>query len=327
MRKLLILLAAVMIMISLMGCSNLLNSENGDSNNNAGATPQKSANTSVEEQTFKLNLYFPTTDNDNVVAEEREVRIKNNEILKAAVEALLDGPKSDSLSRPMPEGTKLLGIDREDNVAIVDFSKEYSNTNDIAELVEWVSVVNTLTEIDGIEKVRILVEGKDLVGPSGQPYGELSRVELDKSLISQSDKGEHSVTLYFSDSEAEFVVPEKRKINLKTGKSTEEIIINELIKGPETKGLNSIIPEGTRLISVETKDGVCNLNLSKEFIDNNYAGSAGETMTIYSIVNSLTELQGVRKVQFFIEGKKREVYLHMAFDTPIERDEGIIKKQ
>ncbi len=326
MRKVLIVLSAVMILISLMGCSNLLNNEKSDGNNNVGATPQKSANTSVEEQTIKLNLYFPTTDNDNLVAEEREVTIKNNEIMRAAVEALLDGPESDSLRNPMPEGTKLLGIDREGNVAVVDFSKEYSNTNDIAELVEWVSVVNTLTEIEGIEKVRILVEGEDLVGPSGQPYGELSRVELDESLISQGEKGD-TIILYFSDSEAEFVVPEKRGVDLKSGKSTEEVVINELIKGPETTGLDSVIPKGTRLISVETKDDVCTINLSKEFVDNNYTGSAGETMTIYSIVNSLTELQGIKKVQFLIEGKKREVYFHMAFDTPIERDEDIIKKQ
>ncbi len=326
MRKLLIVLTAAMIMISLMGCSNLLNNENGEGNNKVGTTPQSSDNTSVKEQTLKLKLYFPTIDNDNVFAEEREVLIKNNEVMKAAMEALIGGPESGSLRNPMPEGTKLLGIDREDNVAVVEFSKEYSNTEDIAELVQWVSVVNTLTEIDGVEKVRILVEGEDLVGPSGQPYGELSRVEFDESLISQSVKGQ-KVTLYFSDSEAEFVVPESREVEVVSGKSTEEVIINELIKGPQTGGLSSVIPEGTRLISVETKDGVCTLNLSKEFIGNNYIGSAGETMIIYSIVNSLTELQDVRRVQFLIEGKKREVYLHMAFDTPIERDDKIIKKQ
>ena len=49
-------------------------------------------------------------------------------------------------------------------------------------------------------------------------------------------------------------------------------------------------------------------------------------MTVYSIVNSLTELPSVKKVQFLIEGEKREVYLHMAFDTPIERDEEMITK-
>lgn len=174
--------------------------------------------------------------------------------------------------------------------------------------------------------VRILVEGEDLIGPSGQPYGELSRVDLDDSILSQSAKKE-TITLYFGDSEAEFVVPEKREVELEAGKSIEEVVMKELIKGPEKAGIDSVIPEGTRLISVETKDGICNLNLSKEFIDNNYTGSAGETMTVYSVVNSLTELPGVNKVQFLIEGEKREVYLHMAFDAPIGRDENIIKNK
>ena len=323
MRKYLTVLVAVATIISLSGCSNLFNNQNN--NSNVQNTPEKSSIANVEEKKVKLKLYFPTTDNDNIVIEERQTEGEDNELIKVAIEALLEGPKSSKLRKPMPEGTKLLGVEKEDNVVVVDFSKEYRNSNDIAELVEWVSVVNTLTELDGVKKVRILVEGEDLIGPSGQPYGELSRVELDNSLISQSGE-KKTITLYFSGSQAEFVVPEIREVEVEQGKGIEEIIINELIKGPNTEELDSVIPKGTRLITVETKEGVCTLNLSKEFVENSYTGSAGETMTVSSIVNSLTELPSVKKVQFLIEGEKREVYLHMAFDTPIERDEEMIAK-
>lgn len=323
-----------MIIVSLTGCSGSQKKENNDGDSKVVTTPQSTItvtdnvtdNDVIEEKTIKLNIYFPTIDNDSVLAEEREVVIESNEVMKAAMEALIAGPKSDRLRNPMPPGTKLLGIDRKGNVAVVDFSKEYGGNGDIAELVQWISVVNTLTEINGVEKVRILVEGNDLVGPSGQPYGELSRVDFDQSLISESVSKE-KVTLYFSDSEAEFVVAEKREVEVKAGESIEEVVINELIKGPKSNGLISVIPEGTRLISVETKDGICSINLSDEFVSSNYIGSAGETMIIYSIVNSLTELKDVREVQFLIGGKKREVYFHMALDTPIERDESLIKKQ
>jgi len=47
--------------------------------------------------------------------------------------------------------------------------------------------------------------------------------------------------------------------------------------------------------------------LSKEFVENHIGGSTAELMTINSIVASLTELPGIDKVQFLIEGNVREV--------------------
>jgi hypothetical protein len=97
------------------------------------------------------------------------------------------------------------------------------------------------------------------------------------------------------------------------------------MKGPEESGKTAVIPQGSRLLSVETIDGVCRLNLSSEFVDNNPGGTASESVLINSIVNSLTELSYVEKVQFLIEGEKREVYTHAVFDLPFERNEDFIK--
>ena len=68
------------------------------------------------------------------------------------------------------------------------------------------------------------------------------------------------------------------------------------------------------------------MNLSSDFVTKNNVGTAAERMTIFSIVNSLTELSNVDKVQFLIEGEKKEVYHHMIFNEPIERDISMIQK-
>lgn len=49
-------------------------------------------------------------------------------------------------------------------------------------------------------------------------------------------------------------------------------------------------------------------------------------MALYSIVNTMTELPGIDKVQFLIEGQKREVYIHAIFDAPFKRNDDIIEK-
>jgi len=280
----------------------------------------------LQSSAIKLNLYFPTNDNEAVIKEIRELSVKDGEVANAAVMALLEGPKDSSLRNAFPEGTKLLSIKIEGNTATVDFSKQFNQVGgSVAEIVERVSLVNTLTDIKGIEKVKILIEGKDLIGPSGFPLGELKKTELDAQ--GKPVPGEtRTFTLYFGSPDADAVKAEKRDVVYPKGEDLVKVIFDELAKGPGTQGLIPSIPEGTRLMSVDKKDGVCSINLSKEFIDNQTGGSAGEAITIYSIVNSLTELPGIDKVQFLIEGQVREYYTHAEFSEPFPRNESFIQK-
>lgn len=134
-----------------------------------------------------------------------------------------------------------------------------------------------------------------------------------------------TLTLYFPSADSDSVVPEQRQVQVQKGESLEAIIFWELQKGPKNSDMGSIIPEGSKLLSVSTKDGLCTLNLSSEFVENNPGGTAFEGLLIYSVVNSLTELEQVKKVQFLINGKKREVYTHVTFSDPFERNESFIK--
>jgi len=48
-------------------------------------------------------------------------------------------------------------------------------------------------------------------------------------------------------------------------------------------------------------------------------------LTIYSIVNSLTEINSVKKVQFLIDGEKiSDCKGHLDFSKPFERNEALI---
>jgi hypothetical protein len=136
-----------------------------------------------------------------------------------------------------------------------------------------------------------------------------------------------TLTLYYGNSNADGVVAEKREVEFDKDKQIERVVFEELQKKPKTQDLYATIPEGTKLLSVTTEGGICTLNLSKEFVDNSPGGSAGELMTLYSIINSLTELPGIDKVQFLIEGQKQEAYIHAVFNEPFERNEEIIKTQ
>lgn len=140
-------------------------------------------------------------------------------------------------------------------------------------------------------------------------------------------KEEIPIVLYFSDTQAEKLVAEKRNVpKANILKNVEETIIIELIKGPQNQELSASIPQNTKLLSVKKEADLVTINFSKEFVENHPGGSSAETFTIYSIVNSLTELKDVEKVKFLIEGKEEEEYKgHYQFDIPFIRNEELIK--
>lgn len=288
-------------------------------------TNEDDTSSSANEKTIKVTLFFPTNDNSALIKEERDIQVVDGAILKASVLALAQGPKTAGLRNPIPEGTTLLGISIKDKVAVVDFSEEFLHTSGLEEVTARLSVVNTLTQISGIEKVRLHIKGEEMIGPSGLPLGDMEPAKLNEDGTPTAGK-KMTVTLYFSDNEAMYLVGEKRDVTVNEGDKPEAAVIRELIKGPKTDELWDVIPEGTKLLSVNTKNGLCTIDLSSEYVDNSPGGTTSEMMAVYSVVNSLTSLEGIEKVQFLIEGKKREIYTHMIFDKPIPRDNNVIAK-
>lgn len=132
------------------------------------------------------------------------------------------------------------------------------------------------------------------------------------------------VNLYFSDSQAMYLVPEKRKIPQTPSLARQAVI--ELIKGPENSDLYPTIPEGTQVNELYIADDIAYIDLSEEIFKNHPGGSSGELMTVYSIVNTLTEISQIKGVQILVEGnEKKSLIGHIDISMPLLRDEDWIK--
>ena len=117
---------------------------------------------------------------------------------------------------------------------------------------------------------------------------------------------QETVKLYFSDQDAMYLKPEVRQVTVQ-GELLADIVVNELIKGPKEKDLQPTIPAETKLLSLKIADNVAYVNLSKEIQAKHWGGSTGEIMTVYSIVNTLADLNiGIEKVQILVEGEKQQ---------------------
>ena len=136
------------------------------------------------------------------------------------------------------------------------------------------------------------------------------------------------VVLYFSDSEGEYLVGEKREISRKNKfkEEAEEAII-ELIRGPKGK-LVSTLPPRTKLLTLQINDaGLAKVNFSPALSRDHPGGSSGEMMTLYSIVNSLSlNFPQIKKVQILIDGEPVETITgHLSLKQPISPKPDLIK--
>lgn len=133
-----------------------------------------------------------------------------------------------------------------------------------------------------------------------------------------------NVALYFADRNGEYLKVEKSQIPFVQGLA--RATVEALIAGPRQKNLTKTFPDGAKLLDINIQDGLCTVDMSKEFKENHWGGSSGEILTVYSLVNTLTQFPTVEKVEILVEGQKIDTLAgHMDLSTPVFRNSQIIK--
>ena len=136
------------------------------------------------------------------------------------------------------------------------------------------------------------------------------------------------LTLYFSDDQANFVKPEQRQVELTSPDDEVALataIMNELIAGPTQAGLYRTLPENVVVNHIEIDDGLAIVDLSSEVQASH--GSAGEYIALFSITNSLTELDFIDAVKILIDGEAVDTLSgHFDLRDPLTRNEDAIAR-
>lgn len=278
----------------------------------------------------ELNIYFKDVKTNELTAEKAKYTLSQNTVDMAnfAINKLKEGPQSSSLARTIPQNTEILDFSVKNESAAINFSKEFKGLKGYELLIARFSVVRTLCDVPGITSVLITVEGEALISDTtGKEIGYLSKKDIVLDIDTSVPQPQETtvVTLYFATSDATALKAEERKVITQETLSIEKTIINELLKGPTSPELVNVMPSGTKLLSIETKDGICYVNLSGEFLSK-FIGGTG-ILTVYSIVNSLCTIESVSAVQILIEGEKGQEFGNYVFDEPIEANLGLVQKK
>lgn len=268
-------------------------------------------------ETKKAQLYFVNTDKTEMIVEERDVELKSDVFAEDVVRALLSGPSGVNARRVLPEDAGLLDVKVEGRVALVNMSRTFDVGEDADRLLGRYTLISTVCSIQGIDKTKILVEGREIKSiTSGKPLEALGKEDIVLP-GGEHTNDLHTVSLYFADENA-MLKKEIRQVKVEEGNKIEKVTVEEIIKGPSSEKLYPTVMGVPKVLDTNVREGVCFVNLSQEFVTANTGGSGNELLAVYSIVNSLCEFDNINKVQFLIEGKSEETFGQLMFNEAFD---------
>lgn len=130
---------------------------------------------------INISLYFDGSDDGKTEKISEEQRIINKEELlgELIMQELIKGPSIKSeLTRILPKETRLLSFSIKDGIAIINMSKEAKvDMTDVKEKACLTSITKSMLQLPSIDKVRILIENKNVDSLGGnydisKPFSE-----------------------------------------------------------------------------------------------------------------------------------------------------------
>lgn len=193
------------------------------------------------------------------------------------------------------------------DVIQVTVDENYKKLSPTTEVLTRAAIVRTLTQIKGIRYVNMKVGENDLTDSLGGIIGSMTAdqfVDNAGNEINTYEKVE--LSLYFASQNGKHLVKVLRPVEYNSNISLERLVVEKIIGGPEAEGTNPTVNPNTKIISIAVKDNICYVNLSKEFLVTQ--NDVLPEVTVYSIVNSLIELQNINKVQISVEGNNTVIF-------------------
>lgn len=274
MKKIAIFLAAVLLMFS--GCSG--------------------------NEAPKMNLYCVNEKCNGL--DTVKVDITDSNPVETATELIKDicdtslMPKGDS--PVIPDGISISSCTVEDNIIHIDLSGDYGSLSSSVKLLLTAGLTKTFEQINGIEGVNIKIKKQPLLDTEGKELGILSD---DEFVIHSGDEintySKMQMTLYFPDGSGT-IVPETRTVYYKSSVPTEQLVMQELIKGPYEAGHQSLFASNANFLNVNIQKKICYVNFD-ESISQALSGY-DVNKALQAIVRSMSSVCGIDKVQFSVNG-------------------------
>lgn len=271
-------------------------------------------------------IYYLNTDKSGIAPVSYQ--FKENDTTGRVEEALEKlKEKSDDIEymNTIPSGVKVKNFELNNGSLSLYLVGDYEALDIYTEILVRAAIVKTLVQIKGVDSVSFIVNDTPLVDSSGEAVGLMTADTFIEDFGQETDSLlSTELTLYYASANGMSTVPETRQVYYSRNVSIEKLVIDQLLKGPDSDELLQAIPTGTKLNSISvSENGVCIVNFDAT-IESAITGVT-ENVTVYSIVNSLTELDNIKQVQILVNGETPHISnVDTDLSVAISRNEEII---
>lgn len=248
-------------------------------------------------------VYYLNEEETAIVPVGFEIEEESSKFMtEKLLEKLCETPEFVDLKKTISDDVKLLGYTLDRKQLYLDFSSEYLSMNKATEVLVRAAIIKTMVQVEEVSFIGIRIAGEPLKDSRGMNIGLMNENTFLDNMGSEENATKIvNLNLYFANKSGDMLTPQSTVIEYNANVAVEKVIVEQLIAGPTEKGYYPTIPKDTKVMSITTKDGVCYVNLDIGFTAQGY-DVLGQ-VTIYSIVNSLTELTGINSVQILVNGE------------------------
>ena len=271
-------------------------------------------------------IYYVNNDETKIVGREYVSQTTDTELLfEEMLDELARIPEKMEYETPLASEISVRQHTMDNGLLTLDFDESYKKLRGVREILIRASIVRTMTQLPGVERVAFTVKGEQLTDGTGAAVGIMTADSFIENAGNEINAYEKvNLRLYFANETGDRLVEENRRnVVYNSNISLEKLVVEKLVEGPAAEGAYPTVNPMTKIISVTVQDGTCYVNLNNDFLSQPY--NVASDVTIYSITNSLVELPNVNRVQISINGETNLSYReNMSLNTVYERNLDIL---
>lgn len=116
--------------------------------------------------------------------------------------------------------------------------------------------------------------------------------------------------IYYVDRSMLRLVPVDYDTGFATTTTAAKKVVKKLIEGEDfNPGILRLIPDVENCMNVKVEKSTAYVNLKNSFVENMPENKNHEILMLYSIVNSITSIDGIDTVKFLFNGKEKKEYI------------------
>ncbi len=252
-------------------------------------------------------VYYLNSAGNQLTGNPYETETEDAEALvQELLERMVNVPADLDCQSVIPARIEKIRYRIESNVLYLYMDDNYAMMDAVREILCRAALTKTLTQVPGIDYLSIYCAEQPITDAAGNPVGILAASDFVDSIRDVNSFERTEMILYFTDESGEKLVAENREVMRDTNTSLERLIVEQLIVGPKAQRAYPTLPNDVKLLNISVTDTVCSINFDAAFLNNTL--EVADTIPIESIVNSLTELNTVNRVQIRINGSQDALF-------------------